>query len=285
MPLAGSTHCHVPCGHFFQPMDFCQGSGTFLDSGAHRWGEARHPGPDRPPIFQVSFTNPSGLRNKEATALSQGEDVFSYAETQLSAVTQKSCAAQFRFLAASQNRHVRLRVGAAVPPRSTSEWAGGWSGVATTSDHPSQEVCLPYGKERECGLVLVTRHYLGATSFLNAVVYGYARGPTWPQAEVVLGYKGPRVIGGGYNVDSEGLPIFNFWRSLGWVSARDYAHRAHTNWNQPKSFTCKHATERDLIWLSPEAAAACQWVDVANVFFQSTRRSQLVWPCLGPLLF
>eukprot|EP00435_Cladocopium_sp_Y103_P058197 s55_g20.t1 len=265
----------------------------------HRWGEARHPGPDDAPVFQVGFSNPSGLRNKEEIALTLGEGVFSFSETQLSAVTQKTCAARLHYGAVQQNRHVRVHFGAAVAPRSTSSWAGGWSGVATISDHPSQEVQLPYGEERACGRVLVTRHFLGVHSLLNGVVYGYPHGPTWPQSkalttrllellttEIVLGSQGPRVIGGDMNIDSFGLPIFDYWRSLGWQSAQDLAFE---RWQQPKSFTCKHSTERDLLWLSPEAAAACQWVDIADVFadhstvtaglaFSRSVPMQLVWP-------
>ena len=108
--------------------------------------------------------------NKEPTVMSLGRGIFSFSETQISA-TQISCAKQFR-LAYQQNR------------QATSDWAGGWSGVATISDYPSQEIQLPYVGERECGRALVTRHYLGSTSFLNAVIYGYPRGPTWPEANV-----------------------------------------------------------------------------------------------------
>ena len=227
-------------------------------------------------LLHVSFSNPSGLRGKEATALSLPYGVHSFSETQLSAVTQRSCAARLRFLAREQQRNLRLHLGAAVAVRSTSNWAGAWSGVATLSELASQEVMLPYAEERECGRALVTRHVLGKTSLLNAVVYGYPAGPSWPRAkqltsqlvgilttEVVLGAKGPRIIGGDFNVDSNGLQEFEFWRSLGWQSAQDHALQ---HWSQPKSFTCKHVTERDLLWLSPEAIALCKHVDVAELF-------------------
>ena len=81
--------------------------------------------------------------------------------------------------------------------------------------------------------------------------------------EIILGATGPRVIGGDFNVGPQELELFDYWRSLGWRSAQDYAE---ANWSQPKSFTCKHATERGLLWMSPEAVRLCQWIDVADLF-------------------
>eukprot|EP00435_Cladocopium_sp_Y103_P039530 s1405_g10.t1 len=267
--------------------------------GAYRWGEALHPGPVDQGLLHVSFSNPSGLRNKESAALALGDGIHSFAETQLSVITQRSCRASLKAQATQQNRQLRVHFGAPAPTRTNSVWAGSWTGVATLSDVASQEVQLPYAEERSCGRVLTTCHYLDSVSLLNAVVYGYPRGPTWPQArqltagllqilttELVLGATGPRIIGGDMNAGPEDLEVFDYWRSLGWVNAQDYAHHL---WQQPKSFTCKQATERDLLWLSPEAAALCRWVEVSDHFadhstvsvglcLPSTLTSSLVWP-------
>ena len=137
-------------------------------------------------------------------------------------------------LAMNLNRNVRLHFGAAVAPRVNSDWAGSWSGVATLSDFPSQEVRLPYGHERECGRALVTRHYVDGISVLNAVIYGFPCSPTWPKAkqlttkllgiltaEIVLG---ARAIGGDFNLDANAIPLFQYWRGLGWQSAQDLAY-------------------------------------------------------------
>eukprot|EP00435_Cladocopium_sp_Y103_P044883 s401_g12.t1 len=208
--------------------------------------------------------------------MSLGPGVWSISESQLSQHTQKSCAGQLRQIASQQHRNLRIHMGAPVSTRSTSSWAGTWSGVMSISDYPSQELSLPYVGERECGRSLTTRHMIGNLAVTNTVIYGYPRGPTWPDAlglterllevtttEIVLGGSGPRIVGGDFNTDSQGLPLFNLWRQLGWESAQDLALRL---WGQPKSFTCKHSTERDLIWLSPEAIALCQSVDIADVF-------------------
>eukprot|EP00435_Cladocopium_sp_Y103_P068884 s675_g32.t1 len=144
----------------------------FPDLPTQRWGEAQHPGP--PGLHSFGFSNSSGLRQKEHTVMSLGEGVWSFAETQLSATTQFSCARILRTMANQQNRQLRLHFGAPAVPRSTSTWAGTWSGVATISDYASQEIMLPYAGERECGRVLVSRHAIGRNSVTTAVVYGYA---------------------------------------------------------------------------------------------------------------
>ena len=262
--------------------------------GALRWGEALHPGPEGDAatdgLFWVGFTNPTGLRNKEIQALNTGNSIISFSETQLSRQTQKSCAARLRHVAQAQNRNLRIHLGCPVSVRSTSQWAGTWSGVATLSEVPSCEVMLPYNGERECGRALATRHTIGSFSLLNVVIYGFPAGPSWPQhktltqdllalftQEVVLGAKGPRVIGGDMNVDSTQLPVFDLWRRHGWCSAQDYAQ---TMWNQPKVFTCKGTTERDLLWLSPEAQALCRAVAVHDHFMEHSTIS--VGLCFPP---
>ena len=160
---------------------------TFLDLGSThslptlRWGEALHPGPEGD-CHLFGFSNPSGLRQKEHAAVALGPGVWSFSETQLSWVTQRTCDQQLRHLAAAQHRQVRIHMGAPVATRATSEWAGTWSGVMTFSDFPSQEIMLPYAGERSCGRLLTTRHLIGACSVLNTVVYGYPKGPTWPNA-------------------------------------------------------------------------------------------------------
>ena len=78
-----------------------------------------------------------------------------------------------------------------------------------------------------------------------------------------MGGTGPRLVGGDFNVDAHGLPVFALWRQLGWIPAQELAAQL---WQQEMKFTSKHATERDIIWLSPEAVALCRLVDVADVF-------------------
>lgn len=242
------------------------------------WGEALNPGPTDSDMDSVwfSFSNPSGLRSKEGHLIDLGPGVHACSETQLSHVTQSTCAQQFRWLAKEQSRLVRVHFGAPAPLRTRSEWAGSWTGVATVSDFPSQEILLPYSTERSCGRILTTRHFIGRFSVLHSVVYGFPPGPTWPQAkvltsslleilttEVVLGSQGPRLIGGDFNLGPRDSPQFDVWRRLGWCSAQELALQL---WGVPPLPTCKGQTERDLIWLSPEAISLCCDVVLRDIF-------------------
>ena len=265
------------------------------------WGEALNPGPADLELDSVwfSFSNPSGLRSKESHLIDLGPGIHACSETQLSHVTQLTCAQQLRQLAKEQSRLVRVHMGASAPLRSRSEWAGSWTGVATISDFPSQEILLPYSSERSCGRVLTTRHFVGHLPVLHAVVYGFPPGPTWPQAksltsslleilttEIVLGSQGPRLIGGDFNLGPGDSPQFDVWRRLGWCSAQELAFKL---WGVSPSPTCKGQTERDLIWLSPEAISLCCEVKVHDIFcdhstifvrlgLSQCRSSVRVWP-------
>ena len=60
-----------------------------------RIGGAHHPGPME--FLTIGTTNPGGMRNKEPLAVEQGCGIWSYAETQLSKVTQVSAAKALKF--------------------------------------------------------------------------------------------------------------------------------------------------------------------------------------------
>ena len=264
------------------------------------WGEALNPGPGGldssldPDTVLFSFSNPSGLRTKESLLVDLGPGIHGVSETQLSCVTQPTCSASLPSLARQQDRLVRVRCGAPAPLRARSQWAGSWTGVLTFGDFPSQEINLPYGNERACGRLLSTRHLIGTLSVLHVVVYGFPAGPTWPNAhllttdllniitnEVVLGSQGPRIIGGDFNMNAHGSPHFDHWRRLGWCSAQDLAALL---WGQEWTPTCKGQTERDLIWLSPEAASLCQAVLFADVFSEhATIMTRLLVPSITQL--
>ena len=150
----------------------------------HRWGEAKHPGPSAAAddLLWISFSNPSGLRNKESIALAMGEGIHNFSETHLSWQTQKSCSHDEVDLLLLSIGIYESTMGSPVAVRAHSTWAGAWSGVATLSDQASFEVALPYNGKGECGRLLTTRHILGRSSLLNVVAYGFPSGPSWPQS-------------------------------------------------------------------------------------------------------
>ena len=269
---AGPLYCH----------DVAFGSGgraSFSDGrvgpAAFRYGEAEHPGP--PFSFNISTSNPSGLRNKESHYTDWGVGIHCFAETQLSAISLPISRALFRSHAKDIGRQARSIAGAPAPVRANSLWAGSWTGVLQVSDYP----CRPIGVHwpsglYESGRIDVAQHYLESTSLQVATVYGYPAGPTWPDAltrtdnmlrcltqEVVLGSRGFRVITGDFNHDIDRLEQCALWRNQGWVELQCLAERL---WGVEPRPTCKHATRRDYIWLSPEAAACCVKAQVLDVF-------------------
>ena len=120
-----------------------------------RWGEAQNPGPRSSDLHYFGFSNCNGLRQKEEIALSLGPGVWSFEETYLTRTTQRTCSQRLRCLANQLNRPLRIHFGSPVAPRANSTWAGTWAGVATLSNHPSQEINLPYGESWSPGTCLV----------------------------------------------------------------------------------------------------------------------------------
>ena len=115
-----------------------------------RYGEALHPGPAGPLSFSLFAANPSGLRGKEAALLEHGSGVYLIAETQLSAVTQKSCQGQISALGRASGKHWRTHFGEAAQLRANSDWAGAWTGVATVSEFPSCGIRVQWPPDRQC---------------------------------------------------------------------------------------------------------------------------------------
>jgi hypothetical protein len=125
---------------------------------------------------------------------------------------------------------------------------------------------------------MISRHFVGTTSFTIASVYGFPAGPTWPRSrelteqllqpltkEVVIGATGCRIIQGDFNQTVGSLDAFQIWRHYGWVEAQCLAQH---HWGRCISATCKNATTVDLMWLSPEAATLCMQVGTLDVFME-----------------
>ena len=237
-------------------------------------GEADNPGPH---TFRFGTSNPSGLRGKEQFLLDHGAGIWHLAETQLSSVTQASSRVAIQRLGRQLGRQVRVHMGAPAQLRPGSNWAGAWSGTLIASDFASTTVSLPWADgafqtERVC----VAQHAVGGLAVLSACVYGYCSGPTHPDAldrtnrllttlteELVLGRSGVRIIAGDFNQNPGALEQISVWIQAGWVQCQDWAKQL---WNQEPVMTCKHATRRDMVYMSPEAASLRQAVMVFDTF-------------------
>ena len=243
-----------------------------------RIGEALHPGPVVDAnTLRIGVSNPGGLRRKELEACSLGPGIWSFSETHLSVITQKSCATQLRSIARQAHRDVRVYHGAPVQTRCNSTWAGTWSGVSVMADFPGRILTLPFGHDVfASGRVLCTMHYVNDVPVQLVSIYGYPRGPTWPDArslnhqllqvvsdEVVLGGNGIRIILGDFNETEQQGSHFPLWSRMGWQNAQTAASHL-LNWDpQATSFESR---EIDMIWLSPEALALMSGICLHDVF-------------------
>lgn len=242
-----------------------------------RYGEALHPGPAPGALLTVGVSNPSGLRRKEDVLLGLGPGIWGLAETQLSESTFRTSATYLTKAGRALNREVRLRGGSPAPLRQGSTWAGTWSGVAVLSDTPVTKLDIPWPIDQwESGRVMLTRHWANTIPITIGTFYGYAQGPTWPQArqlsdqllehfttEVVLGMSGVRILMGDYNFNPGELVQQQIWLRHGWQNLQTVAESLFQHTPVP---TCKGVNERGQIWLSPEAIQLLRSVRVQDDF-------------------
>ena len=240
-----------------------------------RYGEASNPGPDS--VYSFGTSNPSGLHRKEQLAADFGPGIWQFSETQLSSVSLPVVSRALRACTRAQHRDVRLFAGAPAPLRPGSEFAGAWTGVLTLSDFPCRPVQLQWLHDSfHTGRVQAVHHFIHNTPVLTANLYGFPVGKTYVDArarterlletltqEIVFGRKGVRLISGDFNHWHGQLDQVKLWQQQGWVEAQDLAE---ARWQQPSVATCKGATRRDFVFLSPEAAALCTSVQVRDVF-------------------
>ena len=262
---------------------------TSHQCGAHRFGEALHPGPGSSvavesstcssvaQVLRVGCSNPGGFRNKELSSAELGPGIWCLSEIQLTAAGQRSSSTRLRHFGNQMNRQIRVHHGAPAPFRYHDGEAGAWTGVCIHSDFPSQPLSLDWPSGTfSTGRLLVTKHMVQELPLTVATIYGYPGGPTWPQSramtdqllsiytqQIVIGGSGPRIIVGDMNKMPHQLDELSLWQHLGWVEAQDWAF---ATFQQPIQMTCKQATRIDQIWLSPEAAALLRQVGIQEVF-------------------
>ena len=248
-----------------------QYSAPFL-CGGQRIGEASHPGP-----FTITTSNPGGLRTKEELLLTLGTGIHQLSETHLSSVTAPRATARIKALGAQQSQCLRTLHGFPSELRTSSTWAGTWTGVASVSSFPCQKLDAPIPPEIwTSSRILLTQHFVAGQTINIANLYGYPRGPTWPRARMltaeimrflslhyVVGNTGLAAITGDFNCDPNDIAEMAVWKTHGWKEVQELAS---TRWSQPPVPTCQHSTYRDQIWLSPQLADLCCGVEVRDVF-------------------
>ena len=246
-------------------------------SGCHRWGEARHPGPEGNTSFSISFSNPSGVAGKELHLLDLPPGILTFAETHLSAVSQPKALRTIRSHAAHLDRRLRVLPGASVPLRPHSLTAGVWAGMLHLADTGCHLLTLPWPDgEPQLGRVITSKFFVGNSAVVGCTVYGWPTSPSWPRAKLmtasmlnqvtenmILNSHGMRFVSGDFNGTDLDFPILDVWASHGWIELQAlFQLRTGT----PICPTCKGKTRPDRIYLSPELASLFLDFEPRDVF-------------------
>eukprot|EP00435_Cladocopium_sp_Y103_P000340 s1234_g1.t1 len=262
-----------------------------------RVGEAQVPGPTSAEWI-LGTCNPSGLQGKYHVLNSVKADVLAISESHLTVAAKRSLKISLRSMR-SQYRHVLT--GAPVAQRSQASEAGQWSGVAFASALPCRSVATDWPPDLyDTGRLQFAAFHTPASWTFGAVVYGYPAGKTHPNAlartEAILDFAldrllllpGPKFLTGDFNFDPADLAITQRLQSLGWAEIQDL-HLARTGC--PVQLTCKGATRKDLLWISPELVIAFRSAHVCDQTFADhavlTARfdsglcqlDRFTWPC------
>lgn len=265
-----------------------------------RIGEARVPGPDAP--WKLGICNPSGLQGKHHILSSIDANAVAISETHLTKVGRRNLQLSLR---SHRSKFKQVLAGAPLAPRSDSSDAGLYSGVALVSGYPCRALAVAWPPDvYETARLQFSAIFapIGWTS--GAVIYGYPEGRNHPHAlprtEALLDFAfdrlmlqpGPKFMAGDWNFSLESLGITKRLHDAGWVEVQDLFH-ARTG--QPVRNTCKGATRKDFLWLSPglvlrfldltldSEVFADHAVLVASFTGGSAHLERFVWPCPKPV--
>jgi len=267
-----------------------------------RIGEARVPGPDTTSTWSIGICNPSGLQGKYHLLSGVAADVLAISESHL---TKRSSKALDSSLRAMHSRYTRLITGAPLSQRSTSSDAGGYAGVAFLSTVPSRTIAIPWPEDvYETSRIQFGSFFGPAGWVTGAVLYGYPAGKTHTDAKLkttqlldfafghLQSLPGPRFFAGDWNFEPGELDVVCQLRAAGWIEAQDLFQ---LRTGAPVQLTCKHATRKDYLWLSPELALAFlgltldfeTFADHAVLVAQfrggTQHAERFVWPCPKPV--
>ena len=110
--------------------------------------------------------------------------------------------------------------------------------------------------------------------------------------DYLLAVPGPRFFAGDWNFEIHELSVCAKLRSAGWVEVQDLLH---SRTGAPVRLTCKAATRKDYLWLSPDLALAFLGLNVDFDTFADHavlvaqfqggphHLARFVWPCPKPI--
>ena len=156
-----------------------------------------------------------------------------------------------------------------VEPRREGTLVGKHAGVITFGPHPIRPLPTLLDPAMEATSRVQAVSLLIDHTWVHGVnAYGWTQGYTHlcPQAwtnlllqDACAGLlsqtRGPRFLAGDLNHDLEDLPAMASLKEAGWVDLQTWLHTRHGWAIQP---TCKGATQRDFLYLSPELQAMAQ---------------------------
>ena len=271
-----------------------------------RIGEARKPGPSCPDQmdfrWSVGCCNPSGLHGKQRLVHDLDADILAISETHLTARGRDVFRSGMCGLSSGP---VSLVTGAPLESRVGGSDAGIFSGVAVLSKHPSRALSMEWPEDVfETGRLQFCTTFVRSVWITGAVCYGYPTGKLHVNArertesllqigfDRLLQASGPRYFAGDWNHELTALSLPLRLQQYGWLEVQ--ALEAKRTGHSPR-VTCKGATRKDFLFLSPELA---QWFDSLRIDdesfpdhstllcqFRGGPRSfdRFVWPCPLPV--
>lgn len=267
-----------------------------------RIGEARVPGPAAAETWSMGMCNPSGLQGKYHVLSSVDASILAVSETHLTKAASRHLAVSFRSM---RSRFKQVVTGFPMSPRTTASDAGGWAGVAFASEFPCRSMATAWPPDLyETGRIQFSAFFTPSSWVSGGVVYGYPEGRNHPNALVhtdrMLDFAfhrmslqpGPRFLGGDWNFTLDRLEIIPKLRAAGWVEVQDLFASLT---GAPIQMTCKQATRKDFLWLSPELALAFRDLRVQSDVFAdhsvliasfasgNAHLERFVWPCPKPV--
>ena len=229
-------------------------------------------------------------------------NVVAISETHLTKAARRNLALSLRSTG-SQFKHVLT--GAPLAPRSEASDAGLWSGVALVSAFPCRSLAVEWPPDVYETSRVQFSAFFGPTGWVSgAVIYGYPEGRKHPHAhaktEGLLDFAfdrlalqpGPKFMAGDWNFPLDALTVSHRLQQAGWVEVQDLCH-ARTG--RPVANTCKGATRKDFLWLSPELALGFRGLSMDSEIFAdhsvlvasfaggSAHLERFTWPCPKPV--
>ena len=259
-----------------------------------RIGEAAHPGPFEESSFVLGTANLAGAMNRQDCFFDLPHGLWGFTETHLTDSGFRTFHSALRARGKPMGRNLRAVAGAPAPPRVPNSDSGAFTGVATVSDFALRPIHVPWpGATYTSGRIQMTATFLPHCHLLGAVIYGAAQGPTFKDPlritsdlldiatqELVNNSRGLRYIVGDFNIAFGDLPHLAYWQSKGWKEIQLLQHSLTGREPQP---TCKGATIRDYVWVSPELAALYQGLEQWDFVFPDHSILFARFACHNPL--